>query len=50
MYLAQVIGTMVATVKCEGLEGYHLIVVKPSRDDEPPLGTRCTHLARRYRR
>ncbi|MCB9539665.1 MAG: EutN/CcmL family microcompartment protein [Myxococcales bacterium] len=29
MYLARVIGTVVATVKYEGLEGYRLLIVEP---------------------
>ena len=43
MYLAQVIGTVVATVKYEGLEGYRFMVVKPVRDDGRPAGP--THVA-----
>jgi ethanolamine utilization protein EutN len=39
MYLAEVIGTVVATVKYEGLEGYRLMVVKPIRDDGLQLGS-----------
>ncbi len=32
MYLGRVIGTVVATVKYEGLEGYRLLVVEPTDD------------------
>ena len=44
MYLAQVIGTVVATVKYEGLEGYRFMVVTPIKDDGSPAG--ATHVAR----
>jgi len=37
MYLGRVIGTVVATVKYEGLTGYRLLVVEPIEDD----GTVC---------
>lgn len=37
MYLARVIGTVVSTVKYEGLEGYRLMVVEPIDDQ----GNRC---------
>ena len=33
MYLGKVIGTVVATVKYEGLEGYRLMVVQPIDDE-----------------
>ena len=33
MYLARVIGTVVATVKYEGIEGYRLMIVEPIDDD-----------------
>lgn len=32
MYLARVIGTVVATVKYEGLAGYRLLIVEPLDD------------------
>ena len=36
MQLAEVTGTLVASVKCEGLEGVRLLVVQPiGRDGEP---------------
>ena len=34
MYLARVIGTVVMTVKYEGIEGYRLMIVEPIGDDE----------------
>lgn len=37
MYLGRVIGTVVATVKYTGLEGYRLLVVEPIDD----AGERC---------
>jgi ethanolamine utilization protein EutN len=37
MYLGRVIGTVVATVKYEGLQGYRLLVVEPIHED----GTVC---------
>lgn len=37
MYLGRVIGTVVATVKYEGLTGYRLLIVEPIDDD----GQRC---------
>lgn len=33
MYLGRVIGTVVATVKYEGLEGYRILIVEPIADD-----------------
>ncbi len=38
MYLARVIGTVVATVKYEGLEGYRLMIVEPLDDAGQPCG------------
>ena len=38
MYLGKVIGTVVATVKYEGLEGYRLMVVQPIDDKGEPNG------------
>lgn len=38
MYLARVIGTVVATVKYEGLEGYRLLVVEPLDDQGEVCG------------
>jgi ethanolamine utilization protein EutN len=32
MYVGRVIGTVVATVKYEGLEGYRLMIVEPTDD------------------
>ena len=33
MYLGRVIGTVVATVKYEGLEGYRILIVQPIDDE-----------------
>ena len=38
MYLGRVIGTVVATVKYEGLEGRPLLVVQPLDHDGNPVG------------
>lgn len=38
MQLARVIGTVVATVKCEGLEGVRLLIVQPLDRDQVPAG------------
>ena len=38
MYLGRVLGTVVATVKYEGLEGYRLLVVEPIFEDGRPAG------------
>ncbi len=38
MYLGRVIGTVVATVKYEGLEGRTLLVVQPLDHDGNPAG------------
>lgn len=38
MYLGRVIGTVVATVKYPGLEGYRLLVVEPVGEDGEPCG------------
>ena len=38
MYLGRVIGTVVATVKYPGLEGYRLMIVEPTSDDGTPCG------------
>lgn len=38
MYLGQVIGTVVATVKYEGLEGQKLLVVQPVDHRREPSG------------
>jgi ethanolamine utilization protein EutN len=38
MYLGRVIGTVVATIKYTGLEGYRLLVVEPIRADGAPAG------------
>ncbi len=43
MYLGRVIGTVVASNKCEGLEGIKLLVVQPLDDDGQP--TRGTEVA-----
>ena len=39
MKLARVIGTVVATTKCEGLEGVKLLVVQPLDRDGGPKGS-----------
>lgn len=39
MYLGRVIGTVVATVKCEGLEGKRLLVVQPLDHHLAPSGS-----------
>ena len=38
MYLAKVTGTVVATAKCEGLEGVTLLVVEATDDEGKPVG------------
>lgn len=38
MYLGRVIGTVVATVKYEGLEGYRILIVQPIDGDGTPNG------------
>ena len=38
MYLGRVIGTVVATVKYEGLEGKRLLIVQPLDHDKAPAG------------
>lgn len=38
MYLGRVIGTVVATVKYEGLVGYRILIVEPIDDDGAPNG------------
>lgn len=38
MYLARVIGNVVATRKAEGLEGVKLLLVQPLDTDEKPVG------------
>jgi ethanolamine utilization protein EutN len=38
MQLAEVIGTVVATVKCEGLEGVKFLLVQPLDRDRNPEG------------
>lgn len=38
MYLGKVVGTVVARVKCEGLEGLKLLVVQPLDDQQAPAG------------
>ncbi len=39
MYLGQVIGTVVATVKYEGLEGRKLLVIQPLDHRRAPVGS-----------
>lgn len=39
MYLGRVIGTVVATVKAEGLEGQKLLLVQPLDNDQRPNGS-----------
>ncbi|MBU0550047.1 EutN/CcmL family microcompartment protein [Myxococcota bacterium] len=43
MYLGRVIGTVVATVKYTGLEGYRLLIVEPI--DEDGLSAGAPHVA-----
>ena len=38
MYLGRVIGTVVSTIKYNGLEGYRLMVVEPILDDGRSCG------------
>ena len=38
MYLGRVVGTVVATVKAEGLSGQKLLLVQPLDDQEQPTG------------
>jgi len=38
MQLGRVIGTLVATVKAEGLEGIRLLIVQPLDRDQAPAG------------
>jgi ethanolamine utilization protein EutN len=38
MYLAKVTGTVVATTKCEGMEGLTLLVVEATDDEGKPVG------------
>jgi len=38
MYLGRVIGTVVATVKYDGLQGYRILIVQPIADDGTPNG------------
>ncbi|MEZ4467019.1 MAG: EutN/CcmL family microcompartment protein [bacterium] len=38
MYLGRVIGTCVATVKYEGMQGYRLLIVEAIDDDGRPVG------------
>lgn len=40
MYLAKVVGTVVATIKVDGLEGVRLLVVEPVHEDGTPAGPR----------
>ena len=40
MYLAKVVGTVVATTKVDGLEGVRLLVVEPVHEDGSPAGPR----------
>ena len=39
MQLAEVTGTLVATIKYEGLEGVKLLIVQPLDRDQNPAGT-----------
>ena len=41
MYLAKVVGTVVATSKVEGLDGVKLMVVEPVGEDGKPAGARA---------
>ena len=38
MYLGRVIGSVVATVKCEGLQGQKLLLVQPLDEAQRPSG------------
>jgi ethanolamine utilization protein EutN len=38
MYLGRVIGTVIATRKCEGLEGKKLLVVEPTNHERKKIG------------
>ncbi|NQV07327.1 EutN/CcmL family microcompartment protein [bacterium] len=38
MQLAEVVGTVVATVKCEGLEGVKFLIVQPLDREQQPVG------------
>ncbi|MFT7623173.1 MAG: ethanolamine utilization protein EutN [Myxococcota bacterium] len=38
MNLARVVGTVVATIKYEGLEGQRLLLIQPVDHNEKPLG------------
>lgn len=40
MYLGQVIGTVVASRKIEGLEGTKLLLVQPLDEDRQPVGAK----------
>ncbi len=40
MYLGQVIGTVVAERRIEGLEGHKLLLVQPLDEDERPSGAK----------
>ncbi len=39
MQLGRVIGTVVATVKADGLDGVKLLIVQPLTEDQQPAGT-----------
>jgi ethanolamine utilization protein EutN len=39
MQLGRVIGTVVATVKAEGLDGVKLLIVQPLSEEQEPFGT-----------
>jgi ethanolamine utilization protein EutN len=41
MYLARVVGTVVATQKVDGLDGVRLLVVEPVGDDGQPVGAQA---------
>ena len=38
MYLGRVVGTVVASVKCEGLQGQKLLLVQPLDEKQQPSG------------
>ena len=50
MFLAKVIGTVVATQKCEALQGIKMLIVQPVNEfgepnDEPVVAVDGTHMA-----
>ena len=39
MFLGRIVGTVVATAKCKGFEGFKLLLVQPLTADKKPKGT-----------